>query len=94
MENLEKLSQFKDLILASVSHDLKTPIISISSQIQSAMDCDDFHQIKEFLAVALKSTKMLDYQVKDIMDYSYYLRHGKVRIKSEKFKLGEVLDGV
>jgi hypothetical protein len=58
------------------------------------LDSDDFPSIKEFLVIALKSTRMLDYQVKDIMDYSYYLRHGQVRIKAEKFKLGEIVEGM
>jgi K+-sensing histidine kinase KdpD len=39
--DLEHLNQYKDTVLASVTHDLKTPLNSMICQADMALACDD-----------------------------------------------------
>ena len=71
---LKKMNDFKDVVLASVSHDLKTPLNSMLTQVDLSLKCKEIGKMKQHILIVQKSGKMLIHQVYDILDYSYYMK--------------------
>ncbi len=61
---------YKDAMLATVAHDLRTPLNSISIMINLAHKSNNIEEIREKQEVILKNCKMLQFLINDILDYS------------------------
>lgn len=72
-ERLERLESMRNQLLAGVTHELKTPIASISGLIQAVKDgIVDGEDGKIFLNNALKQTQRLQKMVEDLLDFHYF----------------------
>jgi signal transduction histidine kinase len=92
--DLNHLNEYKDIVLASVTHDLKTPLNSIICQSETALASFDLSSIKQNVKIIERNSKMLIHQVYDILDYSYYLKNKKIRVSKQYFTLSELIQDV
>jgi signal transduction histidine kinase len=75
---LKKLNDYKDELLASVTHDLRTPLNSIKASLISVHHDLATRRLAELpianirkkLSIGLKSSNLLDFLIQDILDYS------------------------
>ncbi len=83
-KRLQTLEGLRTQLLAGVTHELKTPITSISALVQAVNDniiTDD--RKKEFLAMSLKEAKRLQSMVEDLLDFNSFSA-GSIRVHFEK----------
>ena len=88
------MNEFKDIVLASVTHDLRTPILNIQDEIQQVLEAPETNlssQQLENLNTALKSCNRLHYQVQDLLDYSKYVKFETIRVNPSYFSLETLL---
>jgi len=89
---LETNSQYKDKLLASVSHELKTPLNANLTFIDSALSNEEVPQtIKEqLLSPALISGKLLLHLINDILDY-YQIASKKLQLNFAESNIRETI---
>ena len=58
IDDLKSANENKDLVLATVTHDLKTPVFTIGTQIKLALESKDLKQIHHHLGIAEKNISM------------------------------------
>ena len=88
---LQQLEALRTELLAGVTHELKTPITSVSALIQAVNDdviSDD--KKKEFLTMSLKEAKKLQAMVEDLLDFNRFSA-GTIKVKREKINLAKVV---
>lgn len=84
---LKLMEKLRAELLAGVTHDLKTPVTSISGLIQAVRDdVVTGEQSKEFLDISLKETQRLQVMIEDLLDYNA-LSAGAFKIRLEKENL-------
>mmetsp|Transcript_9288 Transcript_9288/g.17781 ORF Transcript_9288/g.17781 Transcript_9288/m.17781 type:complete len:695 (-) Transcript_9288:22-2106(-) len=92
LERSQNESRFKNVLLRSVSHELKTPTNAIIHSLQSlAKDQQVSKEAKEKLQVAEVSCKHLLLIIGDLLDYSQ-LVSAKFRLSPTPFNLRKVLN--
>lgn len=72
-QRLEHLEKLRTELLAGVTHELKTPVTSISGLVQAVSDdvvTDD--EAKEFLTMALQETNKLEKLVEDLLAFNSF----------------------
>ncbi|MCF6440819.1 ATP-binding protein [Pseudoalteromonas luteoviolacea] len=72
----EKLLNERSLLLAKISHEMRTPLNGINGMLLSAMDETDKNKITEHLQLALRSTDILTGLVNEILDFSKISQEG------------------
>ena len=86
---LRKLSEYKDILLATVSHDLRTPLNGIMGMITLVKERLMNDEISNnYLRIAVNSAKLLLFFINDILDFSQ-INNGKLRLT---FKIIDVVD--
>jgi signal transduction histidine kinase len=71
LNNLRELNIYKDRLLASVTHDIKTPLNNSISYLRLALEeKNDITKIKEFVRKCLLNSDLLLYLLHDILDFS------------------------
>lgn len=96
VKNLEKMKEmdiYKDQLLATVSHDFRTPLHGIMGILEMSLDRINDNLLKIDLNIALKSSKLLLFMVNDILDYSQ-IKKGKLRLVFSKNNLHYIVDEV
>ena len=92
IQSLNEANKFKDLILSSVSHDLRTPLFTTKTQIGLVLQANELSAASaEHLQIALKNCDRLLYQVADILEYSNFIRFERIRVSAQPFLLSELL---
>lgn len=88
---LKQLEALRTELLAGVTHELKTPITSISALIQAVNDnvVADGRK-KEFLGMSLREAKRLQSMVEDLLDFNSFSA-GSINIKTEKIDMNRVV---
>ena len=89
----KKLNDYKDSLLAQVSHDLRTPLNGMIMSIQSISPNDTKEEIMEKTKMALSNGHLLDFMIADILDYSM-ISTGQLRVVPENFQLRAVTDQI
>ncbi|MDK1286697.1 hybrid sensor histidine kinase/response regulator [Pseudoalteromonas umbrosa] len=72
----EKLLNERSLLLAKISHEMRTPLNGINGMLLSALDETDKNKITEHLQLALRSTDILTGLVNEILDFSKISQEG------------------
>ncbi len=86
-KRLDQLEKLRTQLLASVTHELKTPIASISALIQSVKDeVVDGEEKAEFLDISLRETQRLQTMVEDLLDFNTFAT-GAITINAENMNL-------
>lgn len=86
-ERLQQLESLRAELLAGITHELKTPVTSISSLTQALKDeVVSGEEAKEFLAISLKETDRLQKMIEDLLDFNSFSA-GAISINKEKIDL-------
>lgn len=84
---LKTLEGLRTQLLAGVTHELKTPITSISALIQAVNDNIIAEERKsEFLNMSLKEAKRLQSMVEDLLDFNSFSA-GSIKVNLEKINI-------
>ncbi len=93
IEELRELDKLKDNFLNTTSHELKTPLIPIKSQLQLLL-AEDYGELnkeqKKSLEMVLRNEERLDKLVSDVLDISR-IRSKKLKLTPEKFSLPKII---
>ena len=93
---LNKIDSQRRVLLADLSHDLRTPLASLQGYIETlAINADSLsNEDKQyFIDVSLKNAKNLKHLIDQIFELAY-LEGGQVMLNQESFPLGELLHDV
>ena len=90
---LKTLDKHKNELLASVSHDLRTPLNGVIGMINATIGEVEDDKLKDFLKVALRSANLLDFLIKDILDFSQ-MSYKQLRLNIEEFDIKGVIQEV
>ena len=94
-ERLVEINNYKDQLLATVSHDLRTPLHGIVAMLTQVKDnINEDSELLSFIEKGISFSQMLGHLINDILDYSQ-VKQGVLRINPGRFELrrsvGEVL---
>ncbi|WP_226537392.1 sensor histidine kinase [Fictibacillus halophilus] len=88
---LTQLEALRAELLAGVTHDLKTPVTSISGLVQAVKDgIVSGNERDEFLEITLKEIHRLQRMIEDLLDYNS-LSAGAFSIRTEETNMNELL---
>ena len=93
-EELKKINEMKDRILAAVSHDMRSPLGGIIYYIKSAKETENPIIRQQKLDFALVNTNLLLYLVNDFLDFSLFANNKSLKANSTKFALSGILEEV
>jgi signal transduction histidine kinase len=93
-QRLMQLEKLRAELLAGVTHDLKTPVTSISGLLQAVRDgVVSGDESKEFLDIALKEVYRLQTMIADLLDYNT-LSAGAVTIRLENCNMNQLIQEI
>ena len=90
---LKELNLYKDQILGSVTHDLRTPLNGINFALDKIKNLINDEEIIKFIIWARANSDLLLNLINDILDYSQ-IKVGKLRITVSNFNLKKIVDEV
>ncbi|CDW83581.1 multi-sensor hybrid histidine kinase [Stylonychia lemnae] len=85
-EKLKMENNFYEMITATVSHDMRTPINAIMGIIESLDPFISKQEGKKLLQIVDNSSKILLFLVNDILDF-FQIKNGKFKINYDKVKI-------
>jgi len=88
--HLKQMDKIKDDTLASITHDLRSPLSSMLKWIEYAKESTDFEESQKHLELAANNGNMLMSLINDILDYSL-IRNGKFKLNYTKFLLENLI---
>lgn len=95
LQNLKEINDYKDILLATVSHDLRTPINSIICYLE--MISEEVKDISprslEYTNAACCSSKLLLFMINDFLDYSQIVNK-KFKLKNEDFYCFQMIENL
>ena len=89
-EQVKELNDRKDEFIGLASHELKTPLTSISGYLQILGKMVTDEKARLFVGKARQQVKKLSALVSDLLDVSK-IEAGKLRLSVEQFDIGQVL---
>ena len=90
---LKNLDKHKNQLLASISHDLRTPLNGVIGMVNATLSELKEDKLKDFLKLALRSANLLDFLIKDILDFSQ-MSYKQLRLNIEYFDIKIVIQEV
>ncbi|MFN6375664.1 MAG: sensor histidine kinase [Chitinophagia bacterium] len=91
-EKLLKTNKELDSFVYSVSHDLRSPLLSVRGLLQLSMDeAEDDETIKKYLLMANTSIDHLDDTIREILAYS---RNTRIEISYDSFNVHELIEQI
>lgn len=93
-ERLRKLEALRTELLAGVTHELKTPVTSISGLIQALKDgVVQGEEAQEFFEVCSSETARLQKMVEDLLDFNAFVT-GDIKVEKENYNLNQLLQEI
>ncbi|QRG70489.1 HAMP domain-containing sensor histidine kinase [Brevibacillus choshinensis] len=93
-DRLRQLEMMRTELLAGVTHELKTPVTSISGLVQAVKDdIVTGAEAKEFLEICSRETSRLQKMVEDLLDFNTFAV-GDIRIRRESQNVYELIQEV
>ncbi|KAL4454304.1 hypothetical protein ABPG74_012261 [Tetrahymena malaccensis] len=89
-KRLYEMNNYKDKLLATVSHDLKTPLSAMISLVESCIVCIQDDEIKKILQDTLKVSDLLSHLINDIQDYGQ-IYNCSLKLQLSKFNIKDCL---
>lgn len=89
-EEIRALNEKKDEFIGLASHELKTPLTSISGYLQILSRLDNNEKNRHFIDKTIQQVKKLSSLVSDLLDVSK-IEAGKLQLSIEKFDIGSVV---
>ena len=90
IKQLQSLDEYKNQLLATVSHDLRTPLNGIIGIIGMVLPNIQLKKDRKNLNIALNSGNLLTHMINDILDFSQINSH-KLRVIQEKVHLTKLI---
>ena len=90
---LINLDRYKNEMLASVSHDLRTPLNGVVGMMWSALPFLRGKEGKKNLMIGIRSANLLNFLINDILDFSL-MSHNKLRLNFERVDLFELVNEI
>ncbi|MBI1267153.1 MAG: PAS domain-containing protein [Cryomorphaceae bacterium] len=89
---LHKINHELDNFVYSISHDLRSPILSIKGILGLVIDNNTLTESDQrYLALAVESSERLDGTIKEILDYS---RNARLELQFSNFDITEMVTGI
>jgi len=82
---------YKNQVLASVSHDLRTPLNGLNGMLELSIAKTEDPILRDYLELAQKSAFFLNYLINDILDFSL-MNFKKMRLNCEEINLQQIID--
>lgn len=95
-ERLQQIDNKRRILLADLSHDLRTPLASLQGYVETlALNAESLSEAdrKRFVDICLKNAKNLKRLIDQIFELAY-IEGGQVTLNQEPFPLGELLHDV
>ncbi|KGT72834.1 histidine kinase, partial [Bradyrhizobium japonicum] len=93
-DRLRQLELMRTELLAGVTHELKTPVTSISGLVQAVRDeIVTGEESKEFLEICAKETNRLQKMVEDLLDFNTYAM-GDMKVSKELLNMNELIQEI
>ncbi|UFJ40857.1 HAMP domain-containing histidine kinase [Brevibacillus humidisoli] len=93
-DRLRQLEMMRTELLAGVTHELKTPVTSISGLIQAVQDgIVTGEEAKEFLQICTKETNRLQKMVEDLLDFNS-LAVGEITVRKERQNMNQLVQEI
>ncbi|EAS04262.2 ATPase, histidine kinase-, DNA gyrase B (macronuclear) [Tetrahymena thermophila SB210] len=89
-KRLYEMNNYKDKLLATVSHDLKTPLSAMISLVESCFISIKDEEIKKILQDTLKVSDLLSHLINDIQDYGQ-IYNCSLKLQLNKFNIKDCL---
>lgn len=90
ISELMNLDEYKNQLLASVSHDLRTPLNGINGMLEISLSKTNDPELKSTLSMAKLSASFLNYLINDILDFSL-MNFKKLRLNIQKVNFQDIL---
>ncbi len=90
IQYLRNLNEYKEKLMDTISHNLRTPLNGIIGMISIVMERVTDTEKKKMLKIALKSANLLLYIVHDILDFCE-LQKGMLQLEISSTNLAEIL---
>jgi signal transduction histidine kinase len=88
---LKETANYKDNLLATVSHDLRTPLNGIIGMISVAMQKIHDATVRKILSLSVRSSHLLLYMINDILDLSQ-ISNKKLRLAYKNEDLWDLVN--
>ena len=89
---LEQLETMRAELLAGVTHELKTPVTSISGLLQAVNDdVVTGEEAKEFLAISLQETTRMQKMVGDLLEFNSFTANA-IPVNQQQIRIGKVIN--
>lgn len=93
-DRLQQLETMRTELLAGVTHELKTPVASISGLIQAVKDeIVTGEEAKEFLEICTKETGRLQKMVEDLLDFNSFAV-GAIHVQKERQNMNRLIEEI
>lgn len=94
VDRLRLLEQMRTELLAGVTHELKTPVTSISGLIQAVKDeVVTGEEAREFLDICSKETSRLQKMVEDLLDFNSFAV-GEIKVRKEAQNMNRLIQEI
>ncbi|TPX37035.1 hypothetical protein SmJEL517_g00807 [Synchytrium microbalum] len=90
-ERAENRNRLKNLLIGSVSHDVRTPLNAVIGYLELALESPMEEQLRESLITCYNASKSLIFIVNDLLDLTRF-EAGKMLFRSEPFAIRSVLE--
>ena len=91
ISELLNLDLYKNQLLASVSHDLKTPLNGLYGMLELSISQTSDQSLQSYLSMAKKSASFLNYLINDILDFSS-MSFKKLKLNIEEVNFTEIIE--
>uniref|UniRef100_UPI00321667B7 hybrid sensor histidine kinase/response regulator n=1 Tax=uncultured Draconibacterium sp. TaxID=1573823 RepID=UPI00321667B7 len=92
-QEAEKLAQAKEVFMANVSHEMRTPVNAIHGLTEQLLNVNTSGQVNEKLGILLKSSKHLKEVVNDTLDFSK-IQANKLKITTVDFAPEKIISEI
>ena len=93
VKKLKELDSYKDRLLATVSHDLRTPLNGIIGIMEIMLTKISEKELRKLIKISLRSANLLLFMINDILDFSQ-ISNGKLRLVFSKHRIMEFVSEI
>jgi len=93
VKQLKELDEYKDRLLATVSHDLRTPLNGLVGILGLLLGRIFEKESKKYLKIAMRCSNLLLFMINDILDFSQ-IRNGKLRLIFSRYRVTDLIKEV
>ncbi|EAS07821.2 response regulator receiver domain protein (macronuclear) [Tetrahymena thermophila SB210] len=90
-ERMRQVNNYKNEMLSSITHNLKTPLNAVMIMIESAILSNSLQQAQKQLQLAQNSGRLLLYMINDLLDYSRLSSSRPFHLSFQSFYLQDLL---